>query len=95
MINFFDFWILDSLIYELYMQNQLNTDLSENLLNHIPELPPKWSADRKFQFFFQILLKNQQDFHLNQILTRIKQHPVIKRIENLFQNRETLLKDKK
>ncbi len=94
LISFFDNWILDSLIYEIYMQDQLPTNISEILVDYIPELPPAWSEEKKFQFFFQLLLRIQQEPRINQELTNIKSNPIIKKIEHLFQNRDRLIQRK-
>ena len=94
MAEFFDFWILDSLIYELYYQEQLGTNLLELLPAYIPELPPTESIPKKFSFFFRTLLMIQQEQRINQALTKIKHHPLIKKIELLFQKRSTLFTKK-
>ncbi|NVM53565.1 MAG: N-6 DNA methylase [Candidatus Helarchaeota archaeon] len=92
--EFFDFWILDSLIYELYYQKQLGTNLFDLLPAYIPDLPPTEAMPKKFAFFFRILLQIQQEPRISQALTKIKHHPIIKKIELLFQNRSTLLEVK-
>ncbi len=90
-IEFFDFYLLDSLIYELYFQNQLNTNLLELLDEYIAEFPTNTSSDLKYQFTLQFLLKIQQNPLILETLTKIKRHPLIQRLELLFQERSNFV----
>ncbi|TFG04373.1 MAG: hypothetical protein EU536_04765 [Promethearchaeota archaeon] len=89
--QFFDSWVTDSVIYELYYQNELHTDLMTQLTPYITERPSNASLSQSFTFFFQLLLQIQRDSDVLQSITLIKNHPTIKKIELLFEARDNLL----
>ncbi|MHA1266605.1 MAG: Eco57I restriction-modification methylase domain-containing protein [Candidatus Helarchaeota archaeon] len=92
LINFFDDWLMNSLIYSLYFPNLFAFPIFPVLLEHLPPFPPHLRPSKQFHFLFNLLLTFQQTPSLFQMLSTIKQHPFIQRIERLFHQRKNILK---
>ncbi len=91
LIEFFDFYLLDSVIYEIYFPTQLETNLCDLMANYLLPLPPAVSPEENFKSLLTLMQNLQNNLLLNQIVTKIQNSSIIQRIENLFQKRVNLL----
>jgi len=94
LINFYDSYIIDSLIYEMYFQDTLKTNLWESLTNYISKIEFKASKDEILDHLSILKQSILNDPSVTQIIDRIRLNPIIKPIEVLFNTRVNLIKTK-
>jgi adenine-specific DNA-methyltransferase len=93
LLPFYDSYLLDSIIYELYFQATLETNLCEALTKYISTLDPTALPDQKSELLSGVRETILDDPSITQVIDTIKSHPLIQRIENLFDSRVQLLKN--
>ncbi len=87
LIEFFDFSLLDSLIYEIYLPELLETNLCEVVSNYLISLPDNVPPEEKLHTLLQIKNTLQKNPKILDLMQKIKTNEFILRIENLFKNR--------
>ena len=85
--EFFDFALLNSLIYEIYLPEELGTDLYKLVFDYISPLPNAMADSAKIKILFEIYQNLQNNPLINQTISKIKTTPIIQKIEDLFQSR--------
>ncbi len=92
LIPFYDSYLLDSIIFELYFQEALETNLCEALTKYISSLNPTAPPDQKSELLSGVRDSILDDPSITQGIETIKSHPLIQRIEHLFDKRAQLIK---
>ncbi|MFX1293689.1 MAG: Eco57I restriction-modification methylase domain-containing protein [Promethearchaeota archaeon] len=94
-LEFFDSFLLDSLIYEIYFPTLVKTNLFELLSNYFTILPSTATNQEKFEFLSLIMHEIQNNLSIINIINKLKNNQFIQRIEKIFQKRIILIKKKK
>jgi len=88
--EFFDSNLLDSLIYEIYLQEAVGADLYKLVSDYILPMPNTLPDSAKNTFLFEIYQNLQNNPLINQRIIEIKTTPAIQKIEDLLQSRNKI-----
>ncbi|HUX98637.1 MAG TPA: TaqI-like C-terminal specificity domain-containing protein [Candidatus Deferrimicrobium sp.] len=93
-INYFDLSLLDTLIFELYFQDHLKTNLFGIIAEYLIDLPLNNSSETIYSVILEIYRKMHETPQINRTIDKIRLNPIIHKIENVFQKRLSLITEK-
>ena len=88
--NFFDSYLLDSLIYAIYFPEPLESDLCKLVSEDIVPLPEDASIAVKIIFLSELCQKFQDNSLVTQAIERIRKRKTIQKVEDLLQTRSSV-----
>ncbi len=90
MNEFYDRWILDSLIYEIYFRSDLDSNLIDVLSPNFTKVDPLIKNPESLKIIKNIYKNINNDKNIQQQVRKITNHPIALMFKNLFQSRSVM-----